>query len=83
LALIGDNCPLGYDFLNRKEVVWMVDKTKEWAYGAIAEASFFGFLYYGQYLLKVDGNLWISSAVLWVLLNIAVALCPVMRKCHK
>ncbi|MFQ5474223.1 MAG: hypothetical protein ACE5DM_00135 [Candidatus Nanoarchaeia archaeon] len=61
----------------------MADKTKEWAYGVIAEASFFGFLYYVQYLLKVDGNLWASSLILWLLLNIAIVLCPVVRKCYK
>jgi len=61
----------------------MTDKTMEWVYGAVAEASFFGFLYYLQYLLKVDGNLWISSAVLWILLNMAIVLCPVVRRCHK
>ena len=60
-----------------------MDKTKEWVYGVIAEASFFGFLYYVQYLLKVEVNLWISSAVLWILLNIAIVLCPVIRKCYK
>ena len=42
----------------------MTDKTKEWVYGIIAELSFFGFLYYVQYLLKVDGNLWVSSTIL-------------------
>ena len=61
----------------------MSDKTKEWIYGIIAELSFFGFLYYVQYLLKVEGNLLISSAILWLLLNIAIALCPVIRKCYK
>lgn len=61
----------------------MDNKTKEWFYGIIAEISFFGFLYYVQYLLKVDGNLWISSIVLWALLNIAIVLCPVVRKCYK
>jgi hypothetical protein len=53
----------------------------EWPHGIIAELSFFGFLYYAQYLLEVDGNLWISSAILWTFLNIAIFLCPVLRKC--
>ena len=61
----------------------MTDKIKEWVYGTIAEVSFFVFLYYLQYLLKVDGNLWISSAVLWILLNIAIVLCPIVRRCYK
>ncbi len=59
----------------------MADKTKEWVYAVIAEVSFFAFLYYVQYLLKVDGSLWISSAILWALLNIAILFCPVVRKC--
>ncbi len=61
----------------------MSDKTKEWIYGIIAELSFFGFLYYVQYLLKVESNLWISSTILWLLLNIAIFLCPVIKKCYK
>jgi hypothetical protein len=61
----------------------MDNKTKEWTYGLIAELSFFGFLYYVQYLLKVEGNLWVSSAILWSLLNIAISLCPIVRKCYK
>lgn len=61
----------------------MSGKTKEWAYTAVSEAAFFGFLYYAQYLLKVEGNLWVSSAILWILLNITIALCPVVRKYYK
>jgi hypothetical protein len=61
----------------------VADKTKELAYAIVAELSFFGFLYYVQYLLKVEGNLWLSSAILWVLLNAAIVLCPVVRKCYK
>jgi hypothetical protein len=61
----------------------MTDKTKEWVYGLISEAALFTFLYYAQYLLKVQGNLWISSLILGVLLNISIVLCPVIRKCYK
>jgi hypothetical protein len=61
----------------------MSSRVKEWIYGVIAELSFFAFLYYVQYLLKVDGNLWISSLILWVLLNAAIIFCPVVRKCYK
>ncbi len=61
----------------------MADKTKEWIYGIISEVSLFAFLYYLQYLLKVSGNLWLSSAILWVLLNLSIVLCPVIRKCYK
>ncbi len=61
----------------------MAGKTKEWAYGFVSEAAFFGFLYYAQYLLGVEGNLWLSSLILWLLLNISIVLCPVVRKCWK
>ena len=61
----------------------MADKTKEWIYGVISEVSLFAFLYYVQYLLKVENNLWISSLILWVLLNLSIVLCPVVRKCYK
>ena len=56
---------------------------KEWILGTIAEAAFFGLLYYIQCLLKVEGNLWISSAILWALANIAIVFCPEVRKCYK
>jgi len=61
----------------------MKKKIKEWGYGVISEVALFAFLYYVQYLLKVEANLWISSLILWVLLNIAIILCPVVRKCYK
>lgn len=61
----------------------MPDQGKEWVYGTIAEVSLYVFLYYVQSLLKVDGNLWVSSAILWVLLNLSIVLCPVVRKCYK
>lgn len=58
-------------------------EAKEWVYGAIAEASFYGFIYYASYLLKVEGNLFSNSLILWALANIAIVLCPVVRKCYK
>lgn len=58
-------------------------KTKEWIYGIIAEASFYGFIYYASYLLKVEGNLFLSSLILFILMNIAIILCPVVRSCYK
>jgi len=61
----------------------MTDKTKEWLYGLISELSLFAFLYYIQSLLKVEGNLWISSVILWILLNLSIVLCPVVKKCYK
>ncbi len=60
-----------------------MNTVKEWVLGIISELAFFGFLFYVQMFLKVDGNLWISSVILWVLLNISIVLCPVFRKCHK
>ncbi|MFH0964917.1 MAG: hypothetical protein V2A58_13035 [Planctomycetota bacterium] len=58
-------------------------KVKDWIYGIIAEASFYAFLWYASYLLNVEGNLFVSSAVLWALGNLAIVLCPVVRKCYK
>ncbi len=46
----------------------------------ISEVALFGFLYYIQYLLKIQTNLWLSSIVLLVLLNISIWTCPVFRK---
>jgi hypothetical protein len=58
-------------------------EAKEWIYGIIAEIAFFAFLYYAQHLLRVEANLWISSLILCVLMNIAFVLCPAVRKCYK
>lgn len=51
-----------------------------WLYTAISEISFYIFLYYFQYLLGVDGNLWFSAAILWILINVSIVLCPVLNK---
>ncbi len=56
---------------------------KEWLYGTVAELSFYAFLYYAQYLLGVRGNLWISSLILFALLNASIGLCPLLRKCWR
>ncbi len=61
----------------------MADKTKEWAFAVISEVAFFAFLYYVQQLLNVSGNLWISTAILWALLNLSIVFCPVVRKCYR
>ncbi len=61
----------------------MHKKTGEWINGVIAEIAFFFFLYYSQYLLNVEGNLWFSSFILWALLNISIFLCPIVRRCYK
>jgi hypothetical protein len=61
----------------------MADKTKDWTYGIISEVAFYAFLYYLLYLLNVGGNLWVSSLILWALMNISIVLCPVVRKCYK
>jgi hypothetical protein len=61
----------------------MADKTQETFYTAIAEIAAFAFLYYAQYLLKVEGSLIFSSIILLVLLNVAIGLCPFIRKCYK
>jgi hypothetical protein len=58
----------------------MSQSVNEWLSGAVAEIAFFALLYYIQYLLKVDANLWISSFILLVLSNLAIAFCPVLKK---
>ncbi len=57
--------------------------TKEWLYTIISEVSFFAFLYYVQHLLRVGGDLWVSSLILWVLINLSIIFCPVLRKYSK
>jgi len=47
-----------------------MDKAQETFYTVIAEIAAFAFLYYVQYLLKVEGNLIFSSIILLVLLFI-------------
>jgi len=59
------------------------NKTNKWLGGTIAEIAFFAFLYYTQYLLKVDANLWISSFILLILANVALAYCPVLANRYK
>ncbi|RMD45275.1 hypothetical protein D6829_02665 [Candidatus Pacearchaeota archaeon] len=48
----------------------------------VSEVAFFVSLYYIQYLLRVEGNLFISSAILFVLLNVAIVFCPALGKCR-
>lgn len=60
-----------------------MNKTKEFVYGVISEVSFFAFLYYVQYLFGVLGNLFLNSLVLWVLVNLSITFCPVVRRCYK
>lgn len=57
--------------------------TKQWVCGVISEVAFFAFLYYVQSLLNVMGDLWVSTFILWALLNISIAFCPVLGKCGK
>lgn len=58
-------------------------KKNEGIYWVISEAALYCFLYYVQTLLNVQGNLWISSLILGILINLTVILCPVIRKCYK
>ena len=52
-------------------------------YWVISEAALFFFLFYAQMLLDVQGNLWVSSLILGVLLNLTIILCPAIHKQHK
>ena len=44
-----------------------------------SEIAFFAALYYLLKILQVDGNLWVHSLVLFVLINISVLACPVLN----
>ncbi len=50
--------------------------------GLISEIAFFASLYYAQILLNVKGNLWITSLILWILINISIMHCPVLHNCN-
>jgi hypothetical protein len=60
-----------------------INKNENMLYWIISELTFFAFLYYAQYLLKVEEPLWLSSFILWVLLNASIIFCPVIRKCYR
>ncbi len=45
----------------------------------LSEVTFFATLYYAQYLLQVQANLWVSSLILWVLINVSLMYCPVIK----
>ena len=53
-----------------------------WIHGIISQVAFFAFLFYLQYVLKVEGCLWLSTLILWVLLNISMMLCPFKHMHH-
>jgi len=65
------------------EIKKQTSKNNQWFYWVVPEVSFFAFLYYVQYLLNVEGNLWGSSLILWILLNISIISCPVIKKCYQ
>jgi hypothetical protein len=45
----------------------------------VSEGALVAFLYYVLMLLKVEGNLWVHSALLAVLLTLAAFFCPLMK----
>ncbi|MBW3015556.1 hypothetical protein KY330_03980 [Candidatus Woesearchaeota archaeon] len=49
----------------------------------IPEIAFYGFLYYALYVLNVQGNPWVHALILWLLINISIIWCPVVKKCCK
>lgn len=61
----------------------MAKNSSEAPYWIVSEAALYAFFYYLQYILGADGNLWLNSIVLWVLINAAIIFCPVLRKCCK
>jgi len=57
---------------------------KDWIWAAVSEAALYFFFVYAQYLVGVQTNIWLSSLVLLILINLCWFACPVMRKhfCH-
>lgn len=58
-------------------------RSNESLHWAISEIALYAFLYYVQFLLGVETNLWLSSLILWILLNLSIVFCPVIRRCSK
>lgn len=48
-----------------------------------SEAALYFFFYYAQMLVEVEANLWVSSLILWALINISIFTCPCLRKHFK
>ena len=51
-----------------------------WFWIVVSEAALYLFFVYLLYLLAIPANLWGSSAILLVLINISFFACPYMRK---
>lgn len=49
----------------------------------IPEAAFYAAIYYLLSVLNVEGNLWIKALILFVLINVAIITCPVVKACCK
>jgi len=45
----------------------------------IPEIAFYASVYYLLHVLQVPGNLWVKSLVLFVLINVAMLTCPMMK----
>ncbi len=58
-------------------------KSKMLIFCLISEAALYFFLFYAQWLMFVTENLWISSLILWALLNISIICCPLMMMGYK
>lgn len=64
-----------------EQITFKIPSPKKIIFTLVAEVAFFAFLYYVQDLLKIEGNLWISSLVMFVLLNVSILACPYFGKC--
>jgi hypothetical protein len=49
----------------------------------IPEVAFYAATYYLLYVLQVPGSIWLKSLVLFVLINVAIMTCPMMKACMK
>ena len=53
---------------------------KDWVFLIISEVAFyFFFVFLTQIIDSSQPNVWYVAFVLWILINIAIALCPVCR----
>ncbi|PIN73639.1 hypothetical protein COV20_05440 [Candidatus Woesearchaeota archaeon CG10_big_fil_rev_8_21_14_0_10_45_16] len=52
----------------------------DWVWGVVSELALYGLFWYGQLLLGVTGNLYVTSLILLVLTNLSFFACPIIRK---
>ena len=54
----------------------------EWAHTVVSAIALYACIYYAQHLFGVEGNLWLSSLILWLLINVVFIFSPFMRRIY-